>query len=178
MKNLTKLLTITVLSFIVIGANAAVPAYVKQIQTYVHANKAEEQKLSLLFVQQAKMVNAKSAAKTDCYNVTLSGLNDNLIFFSDRPQHVVGNLTTAEFEQLWQDNKEAPNAVLHGTDAQGKKVNIVLTLSLPTYNSKQNTMTYPACITDSASEKTAVPSSLTNITLFIDPLNHFMFGKA
>jgi hypothetical protein len=49
--------------------------------------------------------------------VTLQGVTPSTLYFSDRPQRVVGHMTTADFVELWGEGENSfasdpPNAVL------------------------------------------------------------------
>ena len=53
--------------------------------------------------------------------LTLTGISPSTLYFSDRPQRVVGHTTTAEFVEGWPDGdnsfaSDPPNAVLSFVD--------------------------------------------------------------
>ena len=65
---------------------------------------------------------------------TLLGLTPHTIYFSDRPQRIVGHLTTHRFLQWWSEGDDSfavdpPNAVLAwgepGTDAPEEAVMVI-----------------------------------------------------
>ena len=64
-----------------------------------------------MFVQTARGV------RSDGSTMTLVGLTPNTIYFSDRPQRIVGHITTKRFIEWWSDGDDSfaadpPNAVL------------------------------------------------------------------
>jgi hypothetical protein len=64
-----------------------------------------------MFVQTARGV------RSDGTTMTLLGLTPNTIYFSDRPQRIVGHITTKRFIEWWSDGDDSfaadpPNAVL------------------------------------------------------------------
>src|SRR6516165_11696501 len=74
-----------------------------------------------MFVQTARGV------RTDDGTMTLLGLAPHTIYFSDRPERIVGHLTTRRFLQWWNEGEDSfavdpPNAVLAwgepGTDTR------------------------------------------------------------
>jgi hypothetical protein len=64
-----------------------------------------------MFVQTAQSIDSTDGA------LTLRGITPSTLYFSDRPQRVVGHMSTADFVDLWGagDNSfetDPPNAVL------------------------------------------------------------------
>ena len=64
-----------------------------------------------LFVQTAKGM----AFDADQNRLTLNGVSPMTLFFSDRPERIAGNMTTADFVPFWSDGKDSflsdpPNA--------------------------------------------------------------------
>jgi len=67
--------------------------------------------LEEMFVHTARSVSS------DAGTLTLHGLNPSTLYFSDRPERVVGHMTTAQFVQMWSQGpnsflEDPPNAVL------------------------------------------------------------------
>jgi hypothetical protein len=67
--------------------------------------------LVALFVQSAKSMSFG----TDTKRLALYGVSPQTIFFSDRPERVAGNMTTAHFVPFWSEGKDSflktpPNA--------------------------------------------------------------------
>jgi len=62
-------------------------------------------------------VQTASGVRTDDETMTLLGLTPHTIYFSDRPERIVGHLTTHRFLQWWSEGDDSfavdpPNAVL------------------------------------------------------------------
>lgn len=81
-----------------------------------------------MFVQTARGVRIDDGA------MTLLGLTPHTIYFSDRPERIVGHLTTHRFLDWWSDGDDSfavdpPNAVLAwgepGTDAPEEAVVVI-----------------------------------------------------
>jgi hypothetical protein len=79
-------------------------------------------------------VQTASGVRTDDGTMTLLGLTPHTIYFSDRPQRIVGHITTHRFLEWWSDGDDSfaadpPNAVLawgeHGTDAPDEAVVVI-----------------------------------------------------
>jgi hypothetical protein len=118
--------------------------------------------IEAMFVQTAE--GAEHAGKT----LTLRGLGRSTLYFSDRPQRVVGHLTAKQFVDLWAkgDNsfeEDPPNAVLaflDGNEADPKDA--VVVLREPRIDG--NAMTYSIDILEGK-----IPTSSGACSLFIDP---------
>jgi hypothetical protein len=79
-------------------------------------------------------VQTASGIRTDDGTMTLLGLTPHTIYFSDRPERIVGHLTTHRFLQWWSEGDDSfaadpPNAVLAwgepGTDAPDEAVVVI-----------------------------------------------------
>jgi hypothetical protein len=79
-------------------------------------------------------VQTASGVRTDDGTMTLLGLTPHTIYFSDRPQRIVGHITTHRFLQWWSDGEDSfavdpPNAVLAwgepGTDTPDEAVVVI-----------------------------------------------------
>jgi hypothetical protein len=62
-------------------------------------------------------VQTASGFRTDDGTMTLPGLTPHTVYFSDRPERIVGHLTTHRFLQWWSEGEHSfavdpPNAVL------------------------------------------------------------------
>lgn len=85
-----------------------------------------------MFVQTARGV------RTDDSSVTLVGLTPHTVYFSDRPQRIVGHITTQRFIEWWSDGDDSfavdpPNAVLAwGEPEDDAPEEAVLVISDPT----------------------------------------------
>ena len=116
-----------------------------------------------MFVQTAEGINS------DGETLTLQGITPSTLYFSDRPQRVVGHMSTDDFVDLWSvgDNSfeaDPPNAVLAflepGADAPE---DVVVVLKRPNLDGAGN-LSYSIDVLEGA-----VPADAGPVTLFIDP---------
>jgi hypothetical protein len=100
---------------------------------------AEQEPIELLFVQQADRATLADGV------LTLEGVGNNILYFSDRPERIVGRELLDVFIDKWDEGEESfaaipPNAVL--TVVKGdEELDAVFILSNPE-RTKANTMTY------------------------------------
>ena len=130
---------------------------------------AEPELVEEMFVQTARGATAAEGT------LTLHGLGPSTLYFSDRPQRVVGHMTNDEFIGLWSiDNDGAehgngfasdpPNAVLSFVDTGGDRPSdCVVVLTEP--HADGDSVRYGIEVLEGA-----VPSATGACTLFIDPL--------
>ena len=127
-------------------------------QTQIDQLETEES----MFVQTARGITSDGAT------LTLRDITPSTLFFSDRPQRVVGHMTTAEFVELWGEGDNSfeadpPNAVLSflepGDDAP---TDAVIVIKNPTLSDGQ--LSYSVDLLEGT-----VPSETGPVTLFIDP---------
>lgn len=131
------------------AANAADPAPAKA------ADKPQ-----FMFVQSAKGVSYHDG------KLTLKGVAPATVFFSDRPDRIVGHMTTAEFIPFWsrgQDSflKDNPNAALSVFQANGEPAEIEVTLKNPQLSGAD--LSYDVVLLSGQ-----VPEDGAEATLFID----------
>ncbi|HTY72944.1 MAG TPA: hypothetical protein VMI11_11045 [Actinomycetes bacterium] len=116
-----------------------------------------------MFVQTALGTSSKEG------RLTLTGVTPSTLYFSDRPQRVVGHMTTADFVELWGvgDNSfeaDPPNAVLafleSGDDAP---VDAVVVIKDPRLSDGE--LSYAIDVLEGD-----VPADSGPVTLFIDPI--------
>ena len=122
----------------------------------------ELEDISALFVQSAH------GAETSGDRLILRGVTPSTIYFSDRPQRVVGHLETAEFVGFWDEGEDSfkedpPNAVLAFIGA-GEEVpqEVVIEISDPVIDGHD--LSYAAKVLDGT-----LPASAGGCSLFIDP---------
>jgi hypothetical protein len=124
---------------------------------------AEPQIVEEMFVQVAR------GSCSDEHELTLIGLSPSTLYFSDRPEGVVGQMTSGQFVNLWTegDNSFAPdppNAVLSFVDPGGDlPQDCVAVLSHPRL--EETSICYSIEVLEGS-----VPTSSGACTLFIDPL--------
>jgi hypothetical protein len=116
-----------------------------------------------MFVQTASSVRADEGA------MTLLGLTPHTIYFSDRPERIVGHLTTDRFLQWWSEGDDSfavdpPNAVLSwsepGADAPEEAVVVISDPAITKDGLRYNIQTLQG----------SVPAQTGPCVLFIDPL--------
>jgi hypothetical protein len=117
--------------------------------------------MSAMFVQTAHGMTF------DGVHATLHGLAPATLFFSDRPEHVVGHLSTREFVALWAAGENSfeedpPNAVLSFIDEDDEIEDAIFVLREP--NLEGDAITYKVAVLEGN-----VPSDSTSCSLFIDP---------
>ena len=122
----------------------------------------ELEAISALFVQ-----TAHGAEHVDG-RLVLRGVTPSTLYFSDRPQRVVGHLRTAEFVGFWDEGEDSfaedpPNAVLAFV-AQGEETpqDVVVTIDDPVLTGAD--LSYSAKVLDGT-----LPNRAQACTLFIDP---------
>ena len=116
-----------------------------------------------MFVQIARAVS------TDDGTLTLRGVSPSTLYFSDRPERVVGHMTTEQFVEQWTEGpnsffEDPPNAVLSyvGT-GEDMPSDAVVVLRDPVVSG--SSLSYSIEVLEGA-----VPAESGAVTLFIDPL--------
>jgi hypothetical protein len=125
--------------------------------------KQDLDSIEALFVQSAHGLTTSNGS------VTLHGLAHQTLFFADRPQRVVGHLTTRKFVDEWGDGEDSfeqdpPNAVVSFLeDGDAVPEEVTMTISDPQLDG--DTLTYKVNVLDGTLPANAGPCSL-----FIDPI--------
>ena len=119
--------------------------------------------IEALFVQSAHGLTTNNGS------VTFHGLAHATLFFADRPQRVVGHLTSRKFVDQWGDGEDSfavdpPNAVISFLE-DGDAVPEEVTLTIRDPQLRRDTITYKVNILDGTLPAKAGPCSL-----FIDPV--------
>jgi hypothetical protein len=123
----------------------------------------DQQIVEEMFVQVAR------SSKTSDRVLTLTGLSPSTLYFSDRPERVVGHMTNEQFVDGWSlgENSFAsdpPNAVLSWLDAgDDRPEDCVVVLKDP--QAVGDTIRYSIDVLEGS-----MPESSGPCTLFIDPL--------
>ena len=116
-----------------------------------------------MFVQVAHEASASDGT------LTLHGVSPSTLYFSDRPERVVGHVSTGSFVDDWATGpnsfaEDPPNAVLSFTEPDaGTPSDVVVVLRDPQLT--QPDLAYSVEILDGQ-----MPASAGPCTLFIDPL--------
>jgi hypothetical protein len=116
-----------------------------------------------MFVQIARTVTS------DQTTLTLQDVSPSTLYFSDRPERVVGHMTTEQFVEQWTEGpnsfaEDPPNAVLSYVDA-GADVPEDAVVILRDPVASDGSLTYSIEVLDGV-----VPAESGAVTLFIDPL--------
>ena len=115
-----------------------------------------------MFVQTAQGIQSADGT------LTLRGITPSTLYFSDRPQRVVGHLATTDFVDLWGagDNSfetDPPNAVLSFLEpGAGVPEDVVIVIKEP--HLSNGDLSYSIEVLEGA-----VPADTGPVTLFIDP---------
>jgi len=117
---------------------------------------------------EAMFVQVASGMTTEGDRVTLHGLAPATLFFSDRPQRVVGHLTAQQFVDEWDKGENSfaadpPNAVLSfletGDDTPEDAIVVIKNPGL-----EGDKITYTVQVLEGS-----LPASAESCSLFIDP---------
>ena len=119
--------------------------------------------IEALFVQSAHGLTTSNGS------VTFHGLAHATLFFSDRPQRVVGHLSSRKFVDQWGEGEDSfaedpPNAVLSFLE-DGDTVPEEVTMTISDPHLDGDTLTYTVDILDGM-----LPTSSGPCSLFIDPV--------
>src|SRR6266567_3708336 len=122
---------------------------------------AQEKEAEFLFVQSAKSLSFDKATN----KMTLQGVSHSTVFFSDRPDRIAGNMTTAAFIPFWSTGKDnfksnPPNAdisILEGEELR----QVVAVLEDPVLQGDNLTYTLKILQGD-------MPAKGADISVFID----------
>jgi len=121
----------------------------------------EPKEAEFLFVQSAKSMSFDKSTN----KLTLVGVSAATVFFSDRPDRIAGNMTTAAFVPFWSKGKDSflsnpPNAdisILEGSQLQ----QVVVVLQDPTLQG--DNLSYTVKILEGE-----MPPKGANVSVFID----------
>jgi hypothetical protein len=124
---------------------------------------AEPELIEEMFVQVARGASSADGI------LTLNGLSPSTLYFSDRPQRVVGHMTTEQFVDAWAEGEDSfasdpPNAVLSFVEAgEDLPEDCVVVLRDPKVDG--DSLHYSIEVLEGT-----VPSSTGACSLFIDPI--------
>ena len=117
---------------------------------------------------EAMFVQSAEASRSGPGTLTLLRVAPSTLYFSDRPQRVVGHLSSQHFMDLWDQGKNSfaadpPNAVLASLDDREALSDAVVVLHSPKLEGDQ--ITYQVDVLEAE-----LPDESGPCTLFIDPL--------
>jgi hypothetical protein len=125
-------------------------------------------KVEELQAEESMFVQTAEGVSSDATTLTLEGVTSSTLYFSDRPQRVVGQMATTDFVDLWGkgDNSfetDPPNAVLSFLEP-GDDVpeDVVVVISEPKLSGDR--LSYAIKVLEGA-----VPDEAGPVTLFVDP---------
>jgi hypothetical protein len=118
---------------------------------------------------EALFVQCATGMTTNNGSVTFQGLAHSTLFFADRPQRVVGHLTSRRFVDQWGEGEDSfaedpPNAVLSFLE-EGDTVPEEVTMTISDPQLDGDTLTYKVDILDGM-----LPARSGPCSLFIDPV--------
>ena len=129
----------------------------------------DTQTIEELEAEESMFVQTAEGITSEAGTLTLTGVTPSTLYFSDRPQRVVGHMTTGDFVDLWGvgDNsfeEDPPNAVLSfvpsGADVPQDAVVVIKNPQLA-----GGELSYSIDVLEGT-----VPGQAGPVTLFIDPL--------
>ncbi|HYB30787.1 MAG TPA: hypothetical protein VEF89_29595 [Solirubrobacteraceae bacterium] len=127
-----------------------------------------EQLIEELEAEESMFVQTAQGLTSDGSTVTLEGVTPSTLYFSDRPQRIVGHMATTDFVDLWAqgDNsfdEDPPNAVLAFLEP-GDEVpeDAVIVIRDPRLENGQLSYSIEPL-------EGSVPRQAGPVTLFIDP---------
>ena len=112
-------------------------------------------------------VQLGSGVRSTWDTLTIEGVTPSTLYFSDRPQRVVGHVTTEQFVNDWglgpnSFESDPPNAVLTFPEADGTLDDGVVQLSFPSLSN--DTLSYTIKVLEGS-----LPEAAGACSLFIDP---------
>ncbi len=128
----------------------------------------DDRMIDELHAEQSLFVQTASATTSDGRTLTLKEVTPSTLYFSDRPQRIVGHMSTVDFVDLWAEGdnsfeEDPPNAVLAflepGDDAPEDAVVVIRQPRL-----ENGQLTYSIETLEGT-----VPTQTGPVTLFIDP---------
>jgi hypothetical protein len=129
---------------------------------------SDKQMIEELEAEESMFVQTAQGVTSDGSTLTLRGVTPSTLYFSDRPQRVVGHMTTADFVDLWDEGdnsfeEDPPNAVLAFLEP-GDDVpeDAVIVIQEPHLDGGQLSYSIETL-------EGAVPAEAGPVTLFIDP---------
>lgn len=125
--------------------------------------KQQVDTIEAMFVQSAHVLTCNGSA------ITLQGLAHSTLFFADRPQRVVGHLSSRKFIDQWSEGADSfaddpPNAVVAFLES-GDYVPEDVTVVLRDPHLDGDNLTYQVDVLDGK-----LPTRAESCSLFIDPI--------
>jgi hypothetical protein len=131
--------------------------------------------IELLFFQQAKSGSIKMTS-TGCYDLKLSDLNPNVVYFSNSPNKIAGNLTSEQFLTTIKHSEESekinPNAVLNmkvGGFFRSRHVNMIGSLS----HARLTNQSFSYTFCPFKGNNVIKQGKIRSVNLFVDPIHRW-----
>ena len=136
-------------------------------------------KISLLYVQTASSGSLEpSGGSAGKYRLVLNDVSPRVVYFSDRPNRMAGQVSTAEFlDKIGFGGSLDPNAAIEVAEGTPDSDLIIGALSKPAYDEKSRTLSYEITILETPRKGLAVysdrmdkrlPAHFGAVALFID----------
>ena len=128
----------------------------------------DQHQIEQLETEESMFVQTARGIISDGTTLTLRDVTPSTLFFSDRPERVVGHMTTAEFVELWGEGDNSfeadpPNAVLSFVEPTADApTDAVIVIKKPSL--KDGQLSYSVDLLEGT-----VPIETGPVTLFIDP---------
>jgi hypothetical protein len=128
----------------------------------------DQQEIEQLEAEESMFVQTARGFTSDGGTLTLQDVTPATLYFSDRPQRVVGHFTTADFVELWGEGDNSfeadpPNAVLSFAEAGADvPADAVVVIQNPVLDG--DGLSYSVEVLEGP-----VPAQGGPVTLFIDP---------
>lgn len=136
-------------------------------------------KVSLLYVQTAGSGTFEPVAgSTNKFRLVLNDVAPSVVYFSDRPNRLAGQVSTEQFlKKIGFGGELDPNAAIEIEAAPSESDLIVAALSKPAYDARSRTLSYQITVLDTARAGLAsfskqmdkrLPARFGSVALFID----------
>ena len=128
----------------------------------------DEQQVEQLEAEESMFVQTARSVTSSGSTITLHDVTPATLYFSDRPERVVGHMTTADFVDLWGAGTDSfeddpPNAVLSMVDSRADApADAVVVIRDPVLEGGR--LSYSIELLEGA-----VPAASGPVSLFIDP---------
>jgi hypothetical protein len=141
------------------------------------SSDSSTEQIELLGVQTAEEGTLEPiAGEDDLYTLTLTGVNPQVVVFSERPERLTEIVTMDESIEIFWSDSEPPNVALSGL-VDGEDQILALELLSPSYDQEAATLTYTAKPLSELSSGLShldddlvaeIPSAFTSVAIFID----------
>ncbi|HEX9501515.1 MAG TPA: hypothetical protein VGA10_07680, partial [Thermoanaerobaculia bacterium] len=102
---------------------------------------------SLLYVQTASSGSFEPLPGTNKYRLVLSDVSPRVIYFTDRPNRIAGQVSTAEFlDKIGFGGPLDPNAAIEIAEGTPDSDLVIGALSKPAYDAPSRTLSYEVAV--------------------------------